>query len=260
MKKIFKLSLIIIIGIISLKATCGKPKISIAPIPEVTIEDDVYFHNMSITSNGYSYFSLNGGNDEYGKVNEYTLDGDYIDSYSLTIDGRAIFYNPNDQYLYAKIYGYDLYSIDLEYTDAYSEKSNIFTDDNTSPAMLPDGSKLYEMNEGEVRVIDFETGDLIKTFTLSKYYNEHGYKSSIAATSKYLLTWGSPNEILVYDLNGKYVTKITLPQDGYGFSLSYCNGLLWIAQDADATIDQDEDGNIDSATGYWYGYRVDGLE
>jgi hypothetical protein len=251
-KKIIKLSLIVILGIISLKATCGKPKISIVPIPEVTIEDEVYFHNMSITSDGNHYYTLNGGNDEYGKVNEYDLDGEYIDSYSLTIDGRAIFYNPNDSYFYAKIYGYDLYSIDLEYYDTYSEKSNIFSNDNSSPAMSPDGSLLIELNNGEITMIDFEDGSIINTFTLSKYYDEFAYKSSIAATNKYLLVWGSPNEVLVYDFSGKYITKIKLPRDGYGYSLSYCNGLLWISQDAD--------GSTDGATGYWYGYRVDGLE
>lgn len=252
MKRTIKIIAVIVIGILSLKATCGKPKITISSLPVITIEDDVYFHNMSITFDGDHYFTLNGGNDEYGKVNEYDIDGNYIDSYSLTIDGRAIFYHPDDQSLYAKIYGSDLFSIDLYLYDAYSEKTDIFVEDNGSPAISPDGTTLYELSQGEVRVIDFADGDVIKTIPISKYYDEHGYKTSIAATNKYLLVWGSPNEVLVYDLNGKYVTKITLPRDGYSFSLSYCNGLLWIAEDAD--------GSTDGATGYWYGYKVEGLE
>jgi WD40 repeat protein len=252
MKRIIKLMAIVCLGIISLKATCGKPKMTIIPTPEITIEDDVYFHNMSITFDGNHYYTLNGGNSEYGKINEYDMDGEYIESYSLTIDGRAIFYRPDDENLYAKISGYDLNLVDLSYEDTYAEKSDIFTNDNSSPAMSPDGSLLYEMENGVVRVINFDDGDVIKSFILNKYYDEHGYNSSVAVTSKYLLAWGSPSQILVYDLDGKYVTKIDLPQEGFGFSLSFCNGLLWIAQDAD--------GSTDGATGYWYGYRVEGLE
>ena len=60
--------------------------------------------------------------------------------------------------------------------------------------------------------------------------------------------WAENDAIRVYDLKGDYVALIQLPRAGYGFSLSYCHGYLWIAKDAD--------GGEDGADGRWYGYKL----
>ena len=46
------------------------------------------------------------------------------------------------------------------------------------------------------------------------------------------------------------MTKFTLPRSGFGFSLSWANDMLWIAEDAD--------GGEDGADGTWYGYELQG--
>jgi hypothetical protein len=43
-----------------------------------------------------------------------------------------------------------------------------------------------------------------------------------------------------------------LPRDGFGFSLTWTNGMLWIAEDAD--------GTDVGADGYWHGYKITGLK
>jgi hypothetical protein len=53
-----------------------------------------------------------------------------------------------------------------------------------------------------------------------------------------------------------------LPRTGFSFSLSWANGMLWIAEYANG-VERDEDGNVTggkAADGYWYGYRLVGLE
>jgi hypothetical protein len=164
------------------------------------------------------------------------------------LDGRAIFYNAAEEEFYVKNYGIDLYWVDSNFEEVDFELVGIFENENSSPAISPDGELIYELVNGEVRVLGFDSGDEIKTFQLSDYYDEHLYNSVIAASDMYIFVWGAKNEVLVYNLEGKYVNKIKLPWEGYGLSLSYCNGMLWIAEDADAST---EGGN-----GYWYGFKI----
>ena len=80
------------------------------------------------------------------------------------------------------------------------------------------------------------------------------YADAIAASDKFLFVWApnSDKEILVYGVDGKYVTQFELSRSGFGFSLSWANDMLWIAEDAD--------GSSDGADGTWYGYELKGLE
>ena len=99
-------------------------------------------------------------------------------------------------------------------------------------------------------------GDEDTSFDLSSYNTteEHGYDAAIAASDKFLFVWApnSDKDVLVYGVDGKYVTKFALPRAGFGFSLSWANDMLWIADDAD--------GGSDGADGTWYGYTLKGLE
>jgi hypothetical protein len=240
-----------------MRATCGKPKPSetnIKAVQVLKIKDFVYYHNMSITYNGDHYFTINGGNENYCKLNEYDEKGKAVSSYDVGLDGRAIFYNSDLDQMYVKVYGQDLYSIGLENNDANIEYSYIFEDDNSSSAMSPDGLYFYEFVRGKVRVINSEDGTIEDSFYLPRYteLEEDGHDVSIAASDNNLFVWGSIDEVFIYDLSGSYIDKVKLPRIGYGFSLSYCNGLLWIAQDANA---RDK-----GTSGYWFGYRLDSLE
>jgi hypothetical protein len=223
----------------------------------VKIEDWVYYHNVSITYDGKHYFTINGGNDGYCLINEYSRDGKLIESYDVALDGRAMFYSPGNRKLYIKDYGFDLYEFHPQEDDAEIILSDVFLDENSSPAMSSDGRYLYEQVGGAIMVYETKTGDEVRTIEIDEYYDEHGYSTSIAASGKHLFVWGGPFEVLLYDLNGEYVNRFALPKlgmegeeatGGFGYSLSYCRGMLWIAKDADA-MDEGEKG-------YWYGYTV----
>ncbi len=236
-------------GFAFISATCSRFKPFSSPPEEIMkLKDYVYYHNVSITYDGKHYFTINGGNDLYFTLNEYDREGNFIRSYDLLLDGRAIFYNPIDHTLYLKDYGSDLYRIMLKKEDYDYKLLESFEEYNSSPAISPDGSKIYEFIEGTVRVLDFYTGEILDRFFIEDYYDSHGYNMSIAASEKYLFIWGDEKKVLVYDLNGRNVGDISLPRLGFGFSLSYCNDMLWIAEDADAG----EDGGY----GYWFGYKL----
>jgi hypothetical protein len=249
MKKALKICVLVAFVLISLRATCG-PTRPFTEKPELAIKfaDYVYFHNASITFNGKYYYTINGGNDSYCTLNEYDTDGNFIDSYDVGLDGRAIFYNPTDKKLYVKIYGTELYSVDLFYEEAEIEYSDIFKEENSSPAMSPNGKYYFELASGKIRMLDASTGTKVKTINIDKYYDEHGYNGSIAASDHYIFVWNDEDEIIVYDYDGELCAEIAMPRPGYGFSLSYCKNLLWIATDADASTSGDE--------GTWFGYRL----
>lgn len=249
MKRFFVWSSLILCMLISLRATCGKVKPFSKPPTQVTkLADWVYYHNMSITFDGEHYYTINGGNDGYCALNEYDKNGEFIESYDLEIDGRAIFYNPAAEMFFVKTYGTDLYAIEPSFEYAEVQYYDMFTDDNSSPAATPNGKYIFELADGKVTMYDINTGEDILSYRITKYYDEHGYANSIAASDEYLFVWGDTDEIYVYDHKGTYITNVLLPRDGYGFSLSYCMGLLWVAKDADAS---QEGGN-----GYWYAFQL----
>ncbi len=252
MNRVVKICLFVAVAIISIQATCGKAvkPFTEQPVQVMKVADHVYFHNVSITYNGNHYFTINGGNENYCKINEYDSKGIFIKSYDVGLDGRAIFYNNDDGKLYVKIFGSYLYSVNLEEENAEVELSFVFAEDNSSPAISPDGKYIYEFIDGNVRVLDFGTGKELNTFRIENYYFEYGYDISIAVSDKYLFVWGDENKILAYDFEGKFISEINLPRNGYGFSLSYCNDMLWFAEDANAS---EYGGN-----GYWYGYDLSG--
>ncbi len=240
---------LLLLALLSLYAGCARSgRQKGLPSERVRIKDSVFYHNISITYDGKHYFTLNGGNISYCVINEYGAKGDFIRSYSLELDGRAIFYNPRDGELYAKGYANDLYRLDLENGEMETEFLYIFFDENSSPAMSPDGKYFYELVDGEVIVLDANTGDEITNFLVDEYYDEHGYSVTIAASGDRLFVWGGEQEVVVYDLEGNHKGGFKLPRRGFPFSLSYCNNMLWIAEDADS---KDERGN-----GYWFGYRM----
>lgn len=232
--------------------------------------DEVRFHNMGIAFDGQYYYTINGGNSEYSDLNKYDKKGKLVDRYDLEIDGRAIFYSPLEKKLLVKPYGTSLQYVDLRTEEVENKYGDIFIEDQSHPAMSPDGRKIYELYDGTVRVYDVESGKRKRSLNLERYNenNAKGYSRAIAASDKYLFVWApdetytdedgeeqtipNANRILVYDLNGKYVTEFSLPVEGFGFSLTWANGMLWVAEDAD--------GGADGATGIWYGYEISGIE
>ncbi|MBS4015809.1 MAG: hypothetical protein KGZ86_05190 [Candidatus Latescibacteria bacterium] len=251
MKDIVKVMAVVMIAIFMIQATCGKPKpVTITPYEEIEIEDWVYYHNMSIAYDGSQYITMNGGNDDYCIINTYEDDGEWLYDFDLGIDGRTIFYDAKKSRLLGKLYGTGLYELKLNEDQANLLYTDVFEYDNSSVAFAPDGKYAYELTEtGYIRFINLNNGKFEKQIKITTYTDEHGFATSMAASDKYFFIWGAlGSEIVVLDLKGRYVTSFELPRSGLSFSLSYCNNMLWIAEDAD--------GADEGYTGYWYGYSL----
>ncbi|MBM3330780.1 hypothetical protein FJY68_02875 [candidate division WOR-3 bacterium] len=256
MKGMLRLSLV---ALVVLGCAAGAKKqvggTKVTPVQQMEFTDHVFYHNMGLTWDGDYYYTINGGNTEYSNLNKYDESGSLEESYSMGADGRAILYSPAEEQLYVKPYGtsLDLADLDLEFT--VEDKEGIFSEDQSSVAMSPDGEKLYELEDGTVTVFDSD-GEEETSFELSSYNSttDLGYSYAIAASDKFLFVWApdSDTDILVYGIDGEYVSKFALPRSGFGFSLSWANDMLWIAEDAD--------GGSDGADGTWYGYQLKGLE
>jgi hypothetical protein len=257
MHKVWKLGLAVLAVVVFGRATCGRPKpAGVTPVEKLSFTDHVYYHNMGIAWDGDYYYTVNGGNTDYSSINQYDETGSYEDSYDLGTDGRAILYSTAKEQLYLKPYGTSLDEVDLDFPEETSiDLENVFTGEQSSVAMSPDGTRLYELSGGRVSVYDADDGSEETSFQLSSYSTEDGkgYSFAIAASDKFLFVWApnSDQDVLVYGLDGKYVTKFTLPRSGFGFSLSWANGMLWIADDAD--------GGSEGADGTWYGFTLEGL-
>lgn len=237
-------------------ATTRPQKVAgVTPVRKLEFTDHVYYHNMGITWDGEYYYTVNGGNTDYSNLNRYDESGELDSEYDIVSDGRAILYSPSEEQLFVKSYGRSLEDVDLDFEETSTAIEDIFSGEQSSVAISPDGERFYELYEGTVSVFD-ANGDEEASFTLSSYNTteELGYACAIAASDKFLFVWApeSDTDILVYGLDGRYVSKFALPRSGYGFSLSWANGMLWIAEDAD--------GDTEGADGIWYGYELEGLE
>lgn len=253
MKRYIRLFALCVFMVVSIRSTCKTmcytpQRLRDKPKEVIRFEDYVYYHNMSITYDGKHYYTINGGNEARCVINEYDEKGNVVDTYDVGLDGRSILYNPQDRTLYVKVYGTDLYSVNLTDESAEIVLVNVFKDDNSSVGISADGKELYELVNGVVRVIDVTTGEERRTFAVKDYHDVHGYQNNIAVCKYYCHIWGAEDKILVYKLDGAYTATLQLPRPGYGFSLSFCNKKLWVAEDADAA---DDGGN-----GEWYGYKI----
>ena len=258
MKSLFKLGFTALALVVFGCATSGKHEgggTTVTPVQKMEFTDHVYYHNMGITWDGEYYYTVNGGNTDYSNLNKYDDSGELDSEYDISADGRAILYSPSEEQLYVKLYSLSLDEVDLDLEETSTALEDIFSGEQSSVAMSPGGDKLYELYEGTVNVFNTD-GDEEGSFKLSSYNTttDLGCANSIAASEKFLFVWApnSDKDILVYGVDGRYVTKFELPRSGYGFSLSWANGMLWIAEDAD--------GDTDGADGTWYGYTLKVLE
>jgi hypothetical protein len=258
MRSLFKFGLVTLALMVLGCATSGRHEgggIKVTPVQNVKFTDHVYYHNMGITWDGEYYYTINGGNAENSNLNKYDDSGELDTEYDVSVDGRAILYSPSEEQLYVKPFSLSLDEVDLDLEETYSALEDIFVAEQSSVAMSPGGEKLYELSDGTVKVFNTD-GDEETSFKLSSYNTTEslGYAFAIAASDKFLFVWApnSDKEILVYGIDGKYVTKFELPRSGFGFSLSWANDMLWVAEDAD--------GGSDGADGTWYGYELKGLE
>jgi DNA-binding beta-propeller fold protein YncE len=216
--------------------------------PKIVFKDNPQTHNMHIASDGQYLYTCNGGKPELGQISKFAFDGTKIGSYKIDLDMRSIMYNASDKKLYVNTYGQKLYKINDLMQGIYSEVYD-FSDRNeqSAPAISPDGKLIYFMEYGEVYVYALKNKKLKTTLSgLSTADNAADGGTAIAVDKKYIYSWNAGEQVVyVYNLKGKFQKTLKFNQGEYGFSLSYANGLLWVSTD----------GNYEEGT--WYGYVVE---
>ncbi len=219
------------------------------PLPSIHFSDNPYNHNMHIASDGRFYYTCNGGGYTYGKINKYTLDGVLVTSYDMMIDMRSIMFNKTDSSFYVS--GFEsntsernIYKI-LDFASGSFTKlyPNMYDYYQSGTALSYDCQYIYAFHAGTLKKYKFSDGTLAETLTGLSY----GATSDavVAVDPDYIYTWdAAAKTVYVYDLTGKFIRNITLPNGNFGYSLSFVDGLLFVAVD----------GNY--STGTWYSYNI----
>lgn len=215
------------------------------PQLEISITHDfsVGGHSIGIACDGSYYYMINGGSTSYGVILTHDLDGNFVSSMATGLDGRAVFYNPNDGEIYVKVYGMDLYTVNPATGATTLIYSGIFHDYQSRVAFNPATQLMYEMDEGTVYVVELATGNTINTMT-GFNYGTWGYNYAIATNGAHLFTWTDGGTVYAYDLDGNYEETFTISSGSFGWSLDFTDNMLWAADDADY-----------GPNGVWYGYR-----
>ncbi|MCP4634095.1 MAG: hypothetical protein GY855_14315, partial [candidate division Zixibacteria bacterium] len=218
------------------------------PVLDISIPHDFSGggHSNAIASDGNYYYVINGGASGYGRIFRYDMSGNFVSSAPTYLDGREVFYNPDDGNVYIKIFGEDLYTVNPVTGDTSLVHSGIFHHLQSRIAFDAATQLMYEHADGTVYVVELSTGDLISTMT-GFTYGSHGYNYAIATNGVHLFTWEDGGIVHAYEFNGTYVESFTLPNGTYGWTLDVCNHRIWAADDADGGI------------GTWYGHINAGL-
>ena len=214
----------------------------------ISFPDDPVNHNMGIASDGYYYYTVNGGNAASGLINVYDLQGNFISSNPILLDMRGIVYNPLDRFLYTSTYtGSAVYRI-LDVNSGTFEivHSNILMNSQSSIGISWNGREFFDHYNGTVNVHDFQTGAILQTLTGFQYgAGNFGGNSTVTADPDYLYTWDANLlRVYVYDHNGNFIQSLTLTNGDCGMSLSFIDGKLFVS----------DDGNYNVGT--WYGFSI----
>lgn len=216
--------------------------------PKVFFQEHPRTHNVKLTTDGEYLYTCNGGKAHEGMINKYTLNGQLLESYDIYLDMRSIMYNAKDKCLYIAAFDRNIYKItDLSEGSFVLVHKELYEDGQANLALDSKGKNLYYMSNGSVIIYDFKSGKEKKRFNsidCGKYTTEGS--SAIAVGEKHFYTWNAKHKIIfVYDMKGKKVKNINIANGDYGFSLSYANGMLFVAVDGDYEM------------GTWYGYEID---
>ncbi len=208
-------------------------------------EDEVPYHNVGIAFDGRRFYTVNGGNEEYGRVNVYDTSGKLLETWKVRVDARAIWFNPKTKKLYIKDYFRDLWELDPKTGKVKLYKESAFHDCQSSPGLSPDGKRVYERVDSLVFVMEWGTFRDLDTIRISAE-DDFPASVSVAAGPGALFTFDGET-LRVWSLKGELLGSYALPKGTYPFSLSWAGRWLFVADDAD--------GEEAGARGTWYGYR-----
>ena len=222
------------------------------PALEIQFDDDPYNHNMHIASDGDHYYTVNGGDYQYGRINKYTLAGEFVATYDIDLDFRSIMYNPSDGYFYGCGFeaGWNernIYKItSIEEGTFERLYTNLYDYEQASTAMSSDGQFIYAFDSGTLKKYRLSDGELVETLTgFNHGSGNYGGDGAVAVDPDYIYTWdASSRTVYVYDHSGSLQQTMALKHGDNGHSLSFVDGYLFVSVDGDYS------------TGTWYGYNI----
>jgi DNA-binding beta-propeller fold protein YncE len=230
--------------------------------PVFTLNDEPgSTHNADITSDGQFYYTCNGGTAKdgtpNGKINKYTLNGDFVKSYPFKkFDMRSIMFNNKDKHLYIATYDLKFFKIiDLENGTTELRFEKIYKNPQSAITLDPDGKTIYAMDCGTLTMYKFKDGSLIKTLSGLSFGADDVKKpvvgkygsTAVAVDKNYIYTWdahSNAKKIFAYDKKGNFVKAFNISSGNWGYSLSYANGYVFVAIDGQYKI------------GLWNGYKL----
>lgn len=219
------------------------------PIPGLQITHTHPMHSMGIATDGQHYYCVNGGNATYGQMNKYDMSGNFVSSVPISLSMRSIVYNNADGFFYIGGIGGDIYKVtDLSTGTVQQIHDNILQYSQCSIGISWDGLNIYDQYGGTVRIYNLQTGAVVQTLT---GFQCGSYPSdvAVAADPDYIYTWNHGTQTLyVYDHSATLVTSYQLTLGNYGFSLSFLNGDIFVATDAN--------GGSGGGTGVWYAHNI----
>ncbi len=215
--------------------------------PVIVFNESPVTYNMHICSDDSYYYTANGGVAEDGKITVYNLQGIPVATYPIKLDMRSIMYNRKDKSLYVNTIEKVIYKIiDIEVGTYEVLYSGLYNNIQASLAIGYKGKYIYAFENGTLSVYKFSDGSLVKTLSGLKC-GEREIKGSVAVAvdKHHIYTWDSDKKtVYAYDLDGRFIRSFILSQGDFGYSLSYANGLIFVAHS--------ESGK----TGTWYGYDL----
>lgn len=216
---------------------------------EFSITDSTYFHNVGIAFDGANYYTINGGNSDFGIISKYDKKGKYIEKNYSRIDGRSVFYSKKAGKLIIKPMDTYLFEYDFSTNDYEEIEIDYDVEENASIAITPDCKYVVSFSDGAVFIHNFSNGKFVRKFEVSDYdYLDGRHYMSVAASDNLVFIWGDSYRIDVYDFNGGKRGSIKVDGEYFGMSLTYCNGMLWLAEDAN--------GNNTIKEGRWKGLKL----
>lgn len=217
-------------------------------IPEFSFTDNVISHTAHITYFQGYYYTCNGGKVDDGKISVFDSKGKFVVSYPIKLDMRSIAFNKNDNSFYISTMERKIYlitnlkegKVELKYADLYE-------DGNSAITFSPDGKWLFIFDHGTLKKFDFRSGEQIHE--ISGFFC--GDKAStgsntLALDGKYYYTWDSSKKLIYsFSKKGKFKKSFKILEGDFGFTLSYANGYIFVATDADS-----------NSKGVWYAYKL----
>lgn len=218
-----------------------------APVLALQFNDVIPHHNMHIASDGIYFYTIDGASAP-STINKYDLNGTFIQSYSIQIDGRGLSYNNADGFLYASTYLGNIVKItDLASGTFQTMYTNKMQSSQAAFAISDDGNQMYDFANGTLKIYNLNTGILIRTITGLSCGSGLGDGVVVAADPDYLYTWNATTQtVYVYNHTGSLIRTLLLTNGDYGWSLSIANGYLFVCRD----------GYYYSGVGIWYGYNI----